>query len=117
MAELDTNKIDGLWVILDEPGSLFSSSDESYRMLLAALDLGWQVEEPVYLRPRWNESSRWVFHFILKQKPMDPPRLLTTSQSPDIERLVTEEGWRVDRFPVKENSIYKENRYANYRSQ
>ena len=87
-------------------------------MLLAALDLGWQVEEPVFLRLRWGEGDHWVFHFILQQNPMSQPCLITTRYSPEIARLVLEEGWQVDRFPLtlKENLLdraYGEDRSAH----
>ena len=81
----------------EQPQYFLDSSDESYRMLLAALDLGWWVEEPVYYRPRWYERDQWVFHFILKHESMASPRLITTYKSPAIEQLVAEEGWQVDR--------------------
>lgn len=44
MAELETTKISDLGNMLEEPGCFLISSDEYYRMLLAALDLGWQVD-------------------------------------------------------------------------
>ena len=95
---------------LEGSGYSLDSSDESYRMLLAALDLGWQVEEPVYFRPRWYEGDQWVFHFIIKKNSMNPPRLITTRQSPAIECLVQGEGWQVDSYPsqVKPSPSLKE---------
>jgi hypothetical protein len=85
----------------EQHGYCLDSADESYRVLLAALDLGWKVEEPVYFRPRWYEGDQWVFHFIIKKYSMGPPRLITIRYSPAIERLVLEEGWQVDRYPVQ----------------
>ncbi len=86
----------GTW--LEQPGGRFFSSSEIFRMLLAALDLGWQVQEPVYLRPRWSEGGSWVFHFILQQKALPQPCLITAHWNPEIERFITQEGWQVDRF-------------------
>jgi hypothetical protein len=82
-------------------------------MLLAALDLGWMVEEPVYLRPRWYEGDQWVFHFIIKKNPTNPPRLITVRHSLDVLRLVLNEGWKFDRYPIHmETSPYlKEEAY------
>jgi hypothetical protein len=85
---------------LDSSECLIDSSDESYRMLLSALDLGWRVEEPVYFRPRWYAGDEWVFHFILKRQSMNSPRLITVRRNPALERLVSEEGWRVDRYQI-----------------
>ena len=86
---------------LEQPGYGLDSSDKSYRMLLAALDLGWKVEEPVYFRPRWYEGGQCVFHFIIKKNSVNSPRLITTRHSPAFERLVLEEGWQVDRYPTQ----------------
>jgi hypothetical protein len=80
----------------DESHYLFQDSEESYRMLLAALDLGWQVEEPVYLRYRWDKDGERIFQFILIHHSREEPILLTTRQTPDIERLVIEERWQVN---------------------
>lgn len=66
-----------------------------YRLLLAALDVGWQVEEPVYLRPRWSEDGPCVYHFILHRSPLTPPRLLSVPEGPEVERLIRETGLRV----------------------
>jgi hypothetical protein len=85
---------------LENPNCLAGTSDEYYRTLLAALDLGWKVEGPVYLYPRWDESSPWVYHFILKLDRASHPHLITTPKSPDIERLIIEEGWPVVRYPA-----------------
>jgi hypothetical protein len=69
-------------------------------MLLAALDLDWQVEEPVYLRPRWDEGGQWVFHFILKHKSISQSCLITIRQNSNIDRLVSEEGLQLDRYLI-----------------
>jgi hypothetical protein len=105
MGEIDTTKKQGFWDYLQQPSCFLGSSEETYRMLLAALDLGWQVVEPVFLRPQWGEGDQWVFHFVLKQNLMSQACLITTRYSPDIERLVFEEGWQVDRFPIKGNPL------------
>jgi hypothetical protein len=82
--------------VFEKPGYFYNSSHESYRMLLSALDLGWYVEEPVYLRSRWNQEGEKVFLFILKHHSRSEPALITTRRTPEIERLVMKEGWQVD---------------------
>jgi hypothetical protein len=44
------------------------SEDDTYLKLLAALDAGWQIEPPVYARPRWGSAhaGRQIYHFILR---------------------------------------------------
>jgi hypothetical protein len=38
---------------------VYTFNQKAHWLLLAALDLGWQVEEPVYIRPRPAEVDRW----------------------------------------------------------
>jgi hypothetical protein len=101
MDKNDMDDLSGSRDGLEDPGYLLVSSDESYRMLLAALDLGWKVQEPVYFRPRWHEGDEWVFHFIIEKNSMNPPRLITIRHGLAVVRLVLSEGWRVDRYPVQ----------------
>ena len=95
MTEINTSKMNINWDTLEETHRPLGSSDESYRILLAALDLGWLVEEPVFLRPRWHDSGPWLFHFVIKND-KNQSHLITTFKSPDVERLVIQEGWQVD---------------------
>ncbi len=54
------------WENLQQPAHP-SQIEPQFRTLLAALDLGWRIEEPVYLRPRWSEVGPRVYHFILRR--------------------------------------------------
>ena len=83
----------------ERAGNYLGSAQEHFRVLLSALDLGWQVEEPIYLRPRWGESGSWVYHFILKWGAAPKRRLVTVRRSPEIEQLIQQEGWQVDELP------------------
>lgn len=80
----------------ERAGNYLGSANDHLRVLLAALDMGWQVEEPIYLRPRWGESGSWVYHFILKKEEAPQPCLITVRHSPEIEQMVELEGWQVD---------------------
>ena len=82
--------------MVEQPDNSLHSSDESFCTLLAVLDLGWQVQQPIYLRPRWDEESEKVYHFILTKSPTDEPTMITIRYSKDVERLVIEEGWQVN---------------------
>ena len=66
-----------------------------FRVLLAALDLGWRIEEPVYLRPRWSESGPNVYHFILHLGLSRPPRLISVPQGPEIDAYIRKEDIRL----------------------
>lgn len=86
-----------VWNILQQPAKP-APAEPSYLLLLAALDSGWAIEEPVYLRSRWGESGPRVYHFILRQKRLThlpATRLITVSAGPEIERFVRDLGLSV----------------------
>lgn len=97
MTETNTPKMHVPKDMFDQPINVICSYDDSYWLLLAALDIGWQVKEPVLLSPRRNEGGKWVFHFTLKQPSNDQLCVITSYWSPEIELFVRKEGWQVDR--------------------
>lgn len=84
---------DDLWSQLQQPAKP-SEVDSRFRLLLSALDTGWAVEEPVYLRPRWGGNGPCVYHFIL-YRDGDAPRLVTVPAGGAVEEYVRAEGLRV----------------------
>lgn len=84
---------DDVWANLQQPAR-DSGSEPRLRLLLAALDINWRIEEPVYLRPRWGEQSARVYHFIL-HRPYEAPRLITVPESPAVENFIRTEGLKV----------------------
>ena len=90
-------KLDGSWDLLQLPNRPLVGLHNSYRLLLAALDVGWRVEEPVYLRPRWCETDPSVYHFILQRLPDNQPNMITVPVGAEVDDLVRLEGWRVDK--------------------
>lgn len=84
---------DDVWASLQQPARE-SGSEPRLRLLLAALDMNWQIEEPVYLRPRWGDYGLRVYHFIL-HRPCDAPRLITVPESPAVESFIRAEGLKV----------------------
>jgi hypothetical protein len=93
MSPLDTFARDEVWSQLQQPVSP-SGNEPRLRLLLSALDQGWRIEDPVYLRPRWGEQSARVFHFILHRS-CHAPRLITVPESPEAEHFIRREGLRV----------------------
>lgn len=93
----NTAKIDNFWDVLQQPNRPVGGLDSSYRLLLAALDVGWQVVEPVYLRPSWSEAGPWVYHFILQRLPKDQQHIITVPLGVEVSDLIRLEGWRVDK--------------------
>jgi hypothetical protein len=58
------------WARLQNRPRTTDSEDGTYFGLLAALDAGWQVEPPVYARPRWGSqhAGEFMYHFILHRE-------------------------------------------------
>lgn len=92
------NESENPWDLLQQPALPSGAIDSRYRLLLAALDQGWRVDEPIYFRPRWNKEGSWVYHFILKNDDPERTQLLTVSQGQDIEHTIHREGWRLDTY-------------------
>lgn len=63
-----------------------------FRVLLAALDGGWRIEETVYLHPRWSDRGPRVYHFILRRWPQATPKLISIPEGADIDGDVRREG-------------------------
>jgi hypothetical protein len=82
------------WDHLQQPAHP-SELEPQYRVLLAALDLGWRIEEPVYLRPRWSDSGPRVYHFILRRSVVAPPKLISVPEGAAVDRYVRDEGLRL----------------------
>jgi hypothetical protein len=85
------------WDLLQQPARPSGAIDARYRLLLAALDQGWEVEEPVYFCPREKEGGNWVFHFVLTQPAHNQKQILTISDHAEVEYLISQEGWPLDR--------------------
>ncbi len=68
-----------------------------YYTLVAAIDAGWRVEPPIYLRADWSIATKdsKVYHFVLQR---DTKRMTTLLSVPDCEavrRLIADNGWWV----------------------
>ena len=72
----------------------------SYAHLVEMVAQGWQIEPPVYVRPRWRSSLRLkkgnTYHFVLWQG--DQVNLVSVLDSADIQRFLTEKQLPVDRL-------------------
>ena len=82
------------WENLQQPAHP-SEVDPQFRTLLAAMDLGWRIEEPVYLRPRWSEAGPRVYHFILRRGLTAPPRIVSVPENPVVDGFVRDASLRV----------------------
>lgn len=82
------------WENLQQPTHP-SEVEPQFRTLLAAIDMGWRIEEPVYLRPRWSEAGPRVYHFILRRGLLATPRIVSVPQGPEVERFLRDECLRL----------------------
>jgi hypothetical protein len=66
-----------------------------YAMLLYALDGGWKVEPPVYVRGDWSLQRKTVkvFHFVLRRDSLRMTTLLSVPDGEAVRRLIEENGW------------------------
>lgn len=66
-----------------------------YHMLLAALDGGWKVEAPVYVRNDWSlkRKDAKVFHFVLRRDSIRMTTLLSVPDCEAVRRLIDDNNW------------------------
>ena len=67
-----------------------------YHTLLTALDAGWRVEPPIYVRADWSLKSRSkVFHFVLRRDSLRMTTLLSVPDCEAVRGLISENDWSV----------------------
>ena len=66
-----------------------------YHMLLAALDGGWKVEPPIYVRSDWSLKRKdfKVFHFVLRRESIRMTTLLSVPDGEAVRRLISDNDW------------------------
>ncbi len=74
-----------------------------YQVLLAALDDGWKVEAPVYVRNDWRlkHKTAKVFHFVLRRDSVRMTTLLSVPDCEAVRRFISDNGWSLS--PNNEN--------------
>ncbi|HZY43641.1 MAG TPA: hypothetical protein VFF70_02735, partial [Anaerolineae bacterium] len=86
------------WSILNNNRTARQDPDlANYYALLAALDAGWEVDAPVYLRADWSLARKdsMVFHFVLVLRSRRMTTLLSVPEGKAICRLIEENGWTI----------------------
>ena len=77
-------------------GPVFSSCAH----LRAILDQGWQIESPVYVRPRWRSRLRSkkenTYHFVLWNG--NTVNLVSVRDCPQIQQFLADNGLAIDRL-------------------
>ncbi len=72
----------------------------SYAQLMAMLAEGWELESPVYVRPRRRTRSRsgneTTYHFVLWRR--GQVKLVSVIGGPEVEHFLTDGKLAVDRL-------------------
>ena len=92
------------WSILNN--SRVATNDPAlarYHTLLAALDGGWKVEPPIYVRTDWSmkRQNARVFHFVLRRDSVRMTTLLSVPDCEAVRQLIDDNGWALS--PNKED--------------
>ncbi len=87
------------WSILNNNRTARQEPDlANYYALLAALDAGWEVEAPVYLRADWSlaRNDSMVFHFVLVWRSRRMTTLLSVPDCDLVQRLISDNNWKIN---------------------
>jgi hypothetical protein len=96
----EMNAIHYGWSWLHQPGLPVREVNHSFRSLLAAVDQGWQIEEPVQVLPS-ADTETWTYYFILTHASQGWMNRLFVPALPEVERYVEQ-----NRFQVIEDMFY-----------
>ncbi len=69
-----------------------------FSQLVEALEMGWEIEEPVLLGAMWrtDDANRaGVYHFVLRQKKADKTTLLSLPPSPQLLMFLAQNSLQV----------------------
>lgn len=88
------------WSLLQQPAHSGQGLTASFRSLLAAIDLGWQVEQPVQVLPS-TQSELWTYYFVLTHPVTGQSCWLFIPAAPEVERFVDQ-----NEYSVIEGSYY-----------
>lgn len=89
--------IEDRWSILNSSrGTHEGPALARYHTLLAALDAGWRVEPPIYLRADWSVRAKArVFHFVMRRDSLRMTTLLNVPDCDAVRRLISDNEWSI----------------------
>ena len=84
------------WAVLQNHPRSSNPDDDTFYALLAALDAGWRVEPPVYVRPRWGSehAGQQMYHFILRRE--TGTTMVSVADGNRIRTFVQEHGYEIN---------------------
>jgi len=70
--------------------------EDTFYALLGALDVGWWIEPPVYVRPRWGSehAGQQMYHFILRRDTRTT--MVSVADGSQVRTFVQEYGLQVN---------------------
>ncbi len=95
----DVVLLEDRWSILNNARAARQDPDlANYYALLAAMDGGWEVEAPVYMRSDWSLSRKdaMVFHFVLVLHSRRMTTLLSVPDCDLVRRLISDNNWKIN---------------------
>ena len=82
------------WSMLQQPYHACSGVSAGYRSLLAALDLGWQVEEPVQIESFTRMGSQ-TYRFTLRHPVIKQDCFIHVPVIPEVEKTIERNHYSV----------------------
>lgn len=82
------------WSILQQPYHPSSGVNPAYRLLLAALDQGWLVQQPVQILPI-NHMDAQTYRFILTHPITSQETVINVPAIPEVEQMIKFSNFRV----------------------
>jgi hypothetical protein len=87
-------RIDQKWNILQEPIKP-TNLPSSYLLLLAAIDAGWRIKEPVAVFKSEEYERSSLYQFVLYSTENSQVILLAIPNSPEVTNYITVEGLKL----------------------
>lgn len=84
----------GPWIMLQQPTHTSRGITASFRSLLAAIDQGWRVEEPVQVLPTAGGDT-WIYYFVLTHPTLSQTCRLLVPAVAEVERYVEQNQYQV----------------------
>jgi hypothetical protein len=84
------------WAMLQNRPHSLPAEEDTFYALLAALDSGWHIESPVYVRPRWGSEhlGKVMYHFILRNG--TGTTMVSVADGPRVREYIQAQGLQVN---------------------
>jgi hypothetical protein len=76
------------WCYLQQPAHPTAGMNASFRALLAAIDQGWEILEPVLVTGEGSQATK-CYHFTLLHMALGQTHLLSVAASSEVEHFIS----------------------------